>query len=1850
MMHKAFCYFLIAVTIYACSHQSNNCTPGTIACECLPSGECIIENGPKLICVDNLCLATENEANVNESNCVDGNCNVDVIAINTCVPGEQYCNCREDDACNTNELVCVAGQCVAVEAAPPKDPKCYTPCESDLILADGTKRDCPVDKLMPGCIGARICDNGTCVLTDGESNRCYNDIDCPEFQTCKADGKCYSDCNGTSDCAANKICYKHVCHEKCNAEKEENCKTGESCNIIDGENGYCKQIAEPNESIELSSVSQAYSISANYLTFTNIKNSKTFIISNQSDDYEVFTVQKSLEISYAIDSKKTVIEQQEKDKECNANEQCPLAWLKIGLYGNTQQVQSFDIGIEPGGEVIIEVANADAAEKTRWQGNIKINNPKMGFKTISLDYSQLPDGRWVGEAYYFAQFGTYKLNEWRVSQASRDDDKISTKVGNALIQQWAAFRRGSISYRQLLAALTSLRTESWRWPNTVNDCPESPNGACYPFDISKLGLVSFTNDQRAIPIPSGITELPIAFNLRQVDKQLKGRIESNDALQYPGNPAITFDFNNEPNLCERSIAGTCLNFINNLQATVVLGGRYETKANDTNCQQRYGLGYELQQIPWLVDGFARGISVDQNSNFPYRYECRNNQIPWQAEEDEQLLARNGAMSGANPIPDGRTRRRYIRLVDGALIEQTRLIVIFEEVFESFLPGNSEPFSAFGYFILERQSEDLPVEDKDGDGVADVFNGVEIAETQAEPSSLLQLTCDASLIEQALGYGAKLNNANAANLAQALIDGVVPGSEPEIIDANSNEAVHYLCADTGLFDGGAGATSEFYTQPINNDDSCGLDNIDKNFYKNNNSCDDGGIDSQTSICPLGTDKSDCPERQATDRDMRVPCPAGSNVIYFTVDPTSKSQAEIASLPCQKNASCEETLNDWKKGGGPLIQLDPVFRCFDESAYCSDNRYDLRAGKQFYSAMSYEAVMPPLYNEIDLAFRYKTRFRSRSGDNVGFAPEICIPDSNQIPYCYEPPRIEAIRQRVDCLLHIWSNYYDDLNAEAKNKLDNYLCSNAAYTEACISMPTSKNVHDGFERLFAELLVMMGDEAFTQAYASRFDLAGTHAASFAGSKFEPDGINLSGQAGHEIAKLYEAVQYYQEALNRFYYISPLIWSSLDYNLASRNFVTPETVTWFLDRINRASTQKARALGRIAKAYQAFNRPDLARFVVERSYVATYIESVVIARLMLAITDTLRPEDIAQVIEVLEQGQRRYRMALLDLRNVYGEISDNVSYFGLPPDYIPFPTLSQYDVNAFRVILNRAKVKVVTAAGREDEALASSRAFDTDAAEFQAELLRLRNTFENQLGDVCGTFTDSDGRVYPAISSYAYLDQKAKILGDPCGFMGNGAIANVLGQLDITRIELQRIILAYENELAKIEIERSRVSAQCGLILTTADYVYQQGINKFVLQQVIEGAQWNISRIERTMKHTADIAEISKCDGISCPAAIAGTTTAIAAKLGGEAAIITSQIAIKISEVAISKNELDTARWQTESQCDSAVIESNARIAEMLLRLKEIELEALKGEYQLAITFGEIERQRNLAKRLEQEYAEAQDYSLNIMAARNDPNIRIYRNDAYLNADITFTDALQEAYRATRVYEYYTSQSYADLDKLFLIRMVQKGDYNLSNYLIDLENAFNEFEEYYGQPDTRIALISLRDDILRIPHLAIDGSALSQAERIAMLREQLRNPQLLDANGYLAIPFSTTTANLSPLTRNHKILYIEAEVIGSDIGDTVGRIYVKQQGTSVVTGLIGDTNYYRFPTRMVVLNPFFNGTRIFNQDVYKSARMRDRPLLNTAWELIINQKDEVVNQDINLEALTDIRLYVYYTDFTIL
>ncbi len=1880
--------------------QPEGCTAGTLACACV-AGEC---NGV-LECAGNVCieprggdgqpcaagdrcdpgLACEGGLCRDQTGRLQGPCDADGLCndglacradrCQTCNAGSLGCNC-DMDACDPGLECDDDDRCVPDDGIPdPGVARCYTVCKSETYTdrVTGLVRACPADGLAPDCQNGdgRVCREGSCLLPADPVPSCDTDAECPEHQGCM-NGQCLSNCVDDDDCVdADSICHLKVCRKSCDLDGGD-CPDGYNCSALaDGVSGVClysvPAVGEPHMQV-LGTVT----LSTPSLSFSSYDTDRTFQIVNGSNAAQRYTIRKA---AHALTSEDATIERREDfdpelrcdlscdDREavvrsrcedagsppavcnqlaadarlqCNPAVSCPLTWLDLFVDGRpAQRAQEIEVQVPANSSATLHAANAGGAPGVRYTGVIEVSHPQMNTARLDLAYTQSATGQWTGRMYYFSQFGAQGLSAWAarpnapanaLQQAGSRDATIDT-VGNALMQVWGGFRAQRVSYNDFTAMLTSTRTGSWSFERVARDCRTryGQSAACYLTDSNQAGFTSYTTNTRQNPIPSGAVELPIAMNLLESDGNvLAGRINSADALHYAGDPAITIPLAGAPGACTRTPTGSCLLLVDPVRsqtpaARINVGGRTEMEDADANCPA----GFAREEFPWLPVGFARNTGLSDELG-PYRAECRSTQLPF---GDLALVARNRHLSSSNPIPDGRPRRRELRIIDGGFINQEQLFLIFEERFESFFgASDTAGFSAYGYMMMSRSGQDLDVETDLGpgqaNGIPDVFDGasppVQVAEIQED----LAPACSADLVELIGGLaprgGGAIANPNGA--VETLVHGVprtvgglaclqgldIAGSDQPCLEPG--QSVHYYCEATGTFDGAGG-------------------------------------------------------------DVVEACPAGSKVTYFVLQ---LGAPDPAAHRCNTRANgdrgtCQSALNVLVDAGH-VAQLDPAFTCRDQNqALCSADRLDLRAGKVFFPPLPEPvAVFRPLNEAVDQAFRYKTRFRGRTGSAVGFAPQICLPDSDQIPYCYDPEAIEEIRTRIDCLLSIWRA---PAQFSALSQSNQSLVVETLQEAFAIGPPNHpgnaprESLRDGFERLYAELLTMMGDESLTRAFASRYDIAGNRAGAFSGTLFEPNGIELSGVVGGEFRNLYEARQYYQEAVTRLFSLAPTLWTSINGDPA-RNFVTDETVGEYFERVIRASTQKTRTASAIAERYQRVNRPDLARGVLEREYTAAYLESVILSRMLQSIIAQVDDSARDGVRVTMEDAARRYRAALMDMQNAYREIADDVNIFGFAPDYIPFPTIDVRETNGFENMLLRVDPKLRLARDKEEAAIASDRAFETDAAEFQSELVRLRNTYEGQLREICGSFVGPDGVVYPAIKKYATLSPILERFGDPCGLVDNGDIYSAMIAMEQGNIDLQDRLQAIRDVISHIGIANQYMVDMCGVQDMYRLLVRENRGRSINLQDDINDAQLDINLMQSALSLAGqEMGALLTCAGASASAlapgggAGAALACAAAAHIGVGYAVVHAglEVGVQIQQRKIFDKQIELlelqekeAEWPYEQACASSEFEVKRQVADLLVEMKRKQLDALRAQYQISLQRGELQRLYNRGQRLQAESEEVQQLAINVAAARNDPNIRIFRNDAVINAEVAFDAAIREAYRTTLVFEYYTSQSYAHRGDLFLTRLASRGQYNLDNYMNDLNNAFFEFEQEFGLPNLRVQVLSMRDDMLNIARTAPDGRPYTLAERIGMLRETLLNPAMLDRHGYTAVPFSTSLDTVSPATRNHKIRYIEAEINADRAGDAVARLYLTQGGTSVIDSVRDEKLYYRFPELTAVLNPFIGGNKVFDHEVYQNARLRDRPLIATDWRLLINQRDERVNQDLDLGSINDIRLFVYYTDFT--
>ncbi len=1923
---------LVSLALCGCGRLSDHDGPicdqlGDPGCPCDEEGECRSDGDQRYTCQSGLCVPTPCPAGVRGCPCgQDDSCGLGLVCADGtcttgCPPGEPGCPCRSDEWCDADErgnaMVCLAGTCQSPDCDPgtlgcfcrasgtcdegavcddgvcqedtgqtlevPEHPRCWTPCRGGEVVNDVNQSvECGADGLLAGCIGDTACIDGSCVNPDELDpdtpvSPCSVDADCPPTQSC-IDGGCYSDCEVDADCNGERVCYLHACRLPCTTLPDDgsDCPPRDHCQTEDGVNGVClprapEPVIEDPEVLAPPAplVGDGVPLSPQRLVFTERQDSGQFTLTNLTDRRLSFTIRKS---------EHTIVRDTGRELVTDA----PLSWVELATEaGGFAAVDSLTVVLESGESSEIRVAETQSPDFPEWTGVLTISAPGTSDERLTLGFLDSPAGQWSGTAYYFANFGTTQLAPWVNALTAGDEASALSaisQVGNALVRRWWAFRSGSLGRDEFNAAFMSVVDESWKWPVSRLNC-DNDNAACYPSD-NLVGFSVLSDDIEASPVPSGMAMLDVTLNVRPDPNDPAtwvGRIESGRTLQYPGNPGITLQFAEDPSECH--FAGgqdACVTVLSRMRAETVVGGRFPVLADDTACAAASGSRFEQVEVPWLLPGFSRGVgAATDGSGARSRFECRDGHLPLGS--SDALRDLNLSLTAANPIANGRALRSRLDLLDGGLINGEELFVIFRETLPAVLPGQ-DPTQAYGVMVLRRGEANLTEADyEEFQPPAD-----------PDPPSLEDQTCADWLVQTIIDDGTatsaieelatgELPRRQVRQLAQGALEGVVREAEPPIIDASSPEVVHYVCHDTGYIDQGGsrnfdcppGSLVSFFTVRWVDDGSGNLVSPDAFSVACN---DEQGICRPGEPCAADQQIFDCEDADggATEDGLctRVGggCDTSAGAASCDIKGTCREQFDVWLTEWQRLTD-EQRATHW-------FRPNPEWRCADRDAVnCDRNRADLTDGKIFYETADEAPVFPPLDQAIDAAFRYRTRFASRhSGSSVGFAPQICVGDS--VPYCYDPREIEEISDRVDCLAHLYTDYYDVIDegetTALRPQLERFLLQNYAFAQTFDANQSTPTIHQGFETLNAELLIMMGDESLTNAYASRFDLAGQRVAAFRGSLFEPDGIDLSGPAGYEMFSLYQATQYYQMALDRLFSQASVLGASLDPDFPGVTFVSAASATSWFAKLIRASSQKARAYARIADRYHGFERPIPARRVIEKAYVTAYLESIFFSRLMRQVLERVAGTERAQVEQQIELAQLTFKDALLSMQNVREGLQDDLNVFGFADTYIPFVALDPGELSAFEKVMERARERLEIAAEKEAIALADRREFDTDAALFQAELTQIELDATSQLADICGYFEveGPDGvSVYPATAEYAHLDddERTRLLVDPCGLMGNGELAEALTEFEQSTLAIDQWQQRRTHLLAAAADEQARIGEQCDRIESFADWRLGRGDAIVDWTTVTESLQATNSILDRAREQVAYTSEKMEClvivgiaAGSDCPTkAVGGAIYSIAT-----VALLVAQSAIDAgtaaANVELAKIEQDIAVEEIREECDAARIDGRYVVRDLMRQVVELDLEGLQLAYDIRLKANRIKTLRNQAISIRATQEEQKRLTIDVEAARNDPNVRIYRNDAIINADRTFEAALREAWRATRMYEYYTNSTYEFRDRLPLVRMVANGDFPLDAYLDDLDEAYYVWEESYGSPDLRVDILSVVDDVFMIPR--VDRGEVRSPEQMAELFAERLASSPRDERGAYIVDFRTSLDRLSPLTQNHKIRFVEIEFIGDDLGDDLGRVYIRQRGDGV--GFLlqpdGQRKAYTLPQRTAVVDTFFNGERPLSDalglfegstiDIYRNERLRDRPLHHSGWQLILNLEDEYVNGDIDPSRIEDVRIYLWYTDFT--
>ncbi|MCA9562083.1 MAG: hypothetical protein KC561_01280, partial [Myxococcales bacterium] len=589
--------------------QSDDCTAGEIGCVCIDGVACDSGECHQGFCIADDCVngelncacasgtpSCDVEANLTcraDAICVDnsgytgGPCRTDGTCERgnacsggycaPCVIGSANCACTGSGGCNGDGLACTNDLCVeegGYVSSIPDDPLCYTPCTEgwtdDLGTADVTDDvyyGCPSNThLMKGCGPDLVCNNGTCGDVGDSQRSCTTDIDCPDYQACMYDGFCYSNCEGDNDCGSGYECYRYVCRLPCDTD-EDTCPNDTYCNLVDLENGYCMPEI-PSTGTGSSSPDGVLGVSVDHISFSNVNTETTITLTNDSPRFARVRVRRLEHQRFEDDGSSESIFDYDDDNECTVGVNCPLYWLDLSEPSQApSRATEIEVVIEAESELDLVIGNAGGAGVASWSGTLELVSEDIGTQQVSLTYFERPEGQWRGTIYYFSQFDDTDLAAWAANATSRANTNLQDDVNNAFVQRWTAFRRGqSISWEHMQAVMLATQTQSWEEASELPDC-NFP--VCYYYTGDSDGVVGYTSDAEDIPVPTGVTELPFAMNLYMPfptsdPDLLEGRIESETALHYAGNPAVELRFQElgEGEECNKLAAGgACLRYI-----------------------------------------------------------------------------------------------------------------------------------------------------------------------------------------------------------------------------------------------------------------------------------------------------------------------------------------------------------------------------------------------------------------------------------------------------------------------------------------------------------------------------------------------------------------------------------------------------------------------------------------------------------------------------------------------------------------------------------------------------------------------------------------------------------------------------------------------------------------------------------------------------------------------------------------------------------------------------------------------------------------------------------------------------------------------------------------------------------------------------------------------------------------------------------------------------------------------------------------------------------------------------------------------------------------------------------------
>ncbi|MFZ5896838.1 MAG: hypothetical protein ACOY0T_37625 [Myxococcota bacterium] len=545
----------------------------------------------------------------------------------------------------------------------------------------------------------------------------------------------------------------------------------------------------------------------------------------------------------------------------------------------------------------------------------------------------------------------------------------------------------------------------------------------------------------------------------------------------------------------------------------------------------------------------------------------------------------------------------------------------------------------------------------------------------------------------------------------------------------------------------------------------------------------------------------------------------------------------------------------------------------------------------------------------------------------------------------------------------------------------------------------------------------------------------------------------------------------------------------------------------------------------------------------------------------------------------------------------------FGVPEGEIPFV----YDVhrspstNFEQMLTFYSASRLELAKSTEAEFQASTRAFEQNQDQLNAELGQVRLGIDGQVADICGRSFNVE-----------------KPIWDDCGADESGEIGSASLAIDLANSRLQSQRVRLDGMGRKIAIDQDSLARSQSLLQSDLDFIDSKG-KRLNAAIVAEGA---INAMQRGL----EVAANANVWNGGAPLAMAAVTAVLEAQR---------------TALEVERQNLQTAQEMQSASThkEIAFIEGQANIQKQFIDFEQLCVDMQQEE--IGVTQAQLNRANLLdrAKRLVEERGRV--LARISSASFSDPTFRVLQSHTALAAVQARAEAQRALFLTGRALEYELNMSLGDaLGRAVLNASSSSRAAALSNCLSSIHS---DYVAQYRNPQEFTTTVSVRR-MLGITGPRVDpitGEYLTEGD---LFRRAVLKNENLDTKGNLTITFST---DLSPGNRlwsadlcSDKVTTIQGQIVGDFQGDNEAELIIKLVGGALLRDCGSDQiKTYNLDETKATIQA---GVNTFG-DAPSNGALFGEAVARTTWKVIIAPGSIApANADLDINHIDDIVLRV--------